>query len=199
MLKKILGRFFGNPVVRRARKNQKNYDKLLKRWNLERDENFTMQRVYTDRAGNNYYTLADPLDVCKERYERIEEAIKALEYGITRDELEESLEGILSNVAGLAYEKMTMKKLRDFVEPTRNLLNDLLFRVRRIKRDEVVLDLALLMFYIDGESPFSVNDVTLKRKREIANNDDDLRAFFLLVIEDIYSLPNDTAAQDSDA
>ena len=41
------------------------------------------------------------------------------------------------------------------------------------------MEIALVHFFIDGEDPYTLNELTMQRKKANAQADDDLRAFFL--------------------
>jgi len=51
--------------------------------------------------------------------------------------------------------------------------------MKTINSSDVMLRIALLFFFVDGEDPYTINDETQKRKYQEAQDDDALRAFFL--------------------
>ena len=109
----------------------------------------------------------------------------AIDYGISKNEIETKLNEILQTVDDMPWQNMTRDKLKDFHTKSKDQLNDLLFRLKHIKIDDLLLEAALYFFYIDGENPYIINSETQQRKMDAVRNDDELRAFFLNSIEQI--------------
>ena len=58
-------------------------------------------------------------------------------------------------------------------------LSDFLYRVKNLKSEKSILEISILIFIMEGEDPYTINEVTLNKKRELLEQDDDLKAFFL--------------------
>jgi hypothetical protein len=144
-----------------------------------------LTRVFTDRAGNNFYILKNPANLTRERAQRIEEAMTAIDFGINKTEVVEKLNGILETVEEMPWQNMTRDKLKEFHTKSKDQLNDILYRLKSVKLDDLLLEAGLYFFYIDGENPYIINSETQQRKMDAIKKDDELRAFFLNSIEQI--------------
>jgi hypothetical protein len=144
-----------------------------------------LTRVFTDRAGNNFYILKNPANLTRERAQRIEEAMTAIDFGIHKTEVVEKLNGILETVEEMPWQNMTRDKLKEFHTKSKDQLNDILYRLKSVKLDDLLLEAGLYFFYIDGENPYIINSETQQRKMDAIKKDDELRAFFLNSIEQI--------------
>ena len=168
----------------RADVNEANYQKWLKAYIPDiTAQRIELTRVYTDRHENNFYILKNPAYLTRERANRIEEALLAIEYGIGKDEITERLTEILTDVNDMPWQNMTRDRLRGFHESAKDKINDLLYRLKTIKVDDLIIEAALYFFYTDGENPYIINSETQARKREALQKDDELRAFFLNSME----------------
>lgn len=177
----------------RAEQNERNFQKWLKSYIPETtNQRIELTRVFTDRNDNNFYILKNPANLTRERAQRIEEAMLAIDYGISKEEIETKLNGILQTVDDMPWQNMTRDKLKEFHTKSKDQLNDLLYRLKHIKLDNQLLEAALYFFYIDGENPYIINSETQQRKMDAVRNDDELRAFFLNSIEQILKGSSDT-------
>jgi thiaminase len=80
----------------RAEQNESNYQKWLKTYIPETTkQRIELTRVFTDRAGNNFYILKNPANLTRERAQRIEEAMTAIDFGINKTEVVEKLKRAL--------------------------------------------------------------------------------------------------------
>ena len=177
----------------RAELNERNYQKWLKNYIPETtNQRIELTRVFTDRAGNNFYILKNPANLTRERAQRIEEAMLAVDYGIHKSEIVDKLTGILQTVDDMPWQNMTREKLREFHTKSKDQLNDILYRLKSVKVDDLLLEAGMYFFYIDGENPYIINSETQQRKADAVRNDDELRAFFLNSIEQILKGSSDT-------
>jgi hypothetical protein len=168
---------------RAAQNADKTYKKYFK-WLQQHAPNYAsgrieLRRVYTSRAGDNYYLPKDLLMLTMERKERIEELQAALDYGLTRAELAGYLHKALEAVKRLPFEfgnKTALQKLQN--EVVREI-SELQFRCNNIKSEDIILEIALVYFFVDGEDPYTLNELTIQRKKANAQVDDNLRSFFL--------------------
>ena len=170
----------------RAEQNEQNYQKWLKTYIPETTkQRIELTRVFTDRANNNFYILKNPANLTRERAQRIEECMLAIDYGIHKDEIIEKLTGILQTVDDMPWQNMTRDRLKEFHTKSKDQLNDLLYRLKSVKLDDLLLEAGTYFFYIDGENPYIINSETQQRKLDAIRKDDELRAFFLNSIEQI--------------
>jgi len=170
----------------RAEQNERNYLKWLSNYVPEvTAQRIELTRVFTDRAENNFYILKNPANLTRERAKRIEEALLAIDYGIGKPEITERLTELLSTVSDMPWQNMTRERLKEFHNKAKDQLNDLLYRLKNIQIDELILEAALYFFFIDGENPYIINGETQQRKRDAIRSDDELRAFFLNSMEQI--------------
>lgn len=140
-----------------------------------------LRRVRTSKAGVNYYLPKDLLQLTMERKAKIEEYQAALGFGMTKQQMIEILEGAITTNKEQAYEfgsnnkkahqKLNMKLQMD--------LADAVVRLKTINTADVMLRISLLYFFVDNEDPYTINQETQSRKYQEAQEDDDLRAFFL--------------------
>jgi hypothetical protein len=170
----------------RAEQNEKNYSKWLRTYIPETTkQRIELTRVFTDRAGNNFYILKNPANLTRERAQRIEEAMTAIDYGIHKNEVVEKLSSILETVEDMPWQNMTRDKLKEFHTKSKDQLNDIIYRLKSVKIDDLLLEAGLYFFYIDNENPYIINSETQQRKMDAIRKDDELRAFFLNSIEQI--------------
>lgn len=177
----------------RAEQNEKNYHKWLKAYIPETtNQRIELTRVFTDRADNNFYILKNPANLTRERAQRIEEVMTAIDYGIYKSEIVDKLSGILETVEDMPWQNMTRDKLKEFYSKSKDQINDLLYRLKTVKIDNLLLEAGTYFFYIDGENPYIINSETQQRKIDAIKQDDELRAFFLNSIEQILKGLSDT-------
>lgn len=170
----------------RAEQNERNYQKWLKTYIPETTaQRIELTRVFTDRSDNNFYILKNPANLTRERAQRIEEVMTAIDYGIHKSEVVEKLTNILQTVDEMPWQNMTRDKMKEFYTKSKDQLNDLIYRLKTVKIDDLLLEAALYFFYIDGENPYIINSETQQRKLDAVKADDELRAFFLNSIEQI--------------
>jgi hypothetical protein len=180
MLKRFLKWLRGDAAFRRSEKNHARYVK----WLSEHAPDYAtgkieLKRVKTTTDGINFYVPTDMLMMTVERKDKIQELSVGFNYGMTRGELQEFLESALDQVKELPYQSASPEKTKKFIERMRLELSEFLYRVKNIKTERIILEIAILIFHIEGENPYIINEVTQNRKRELIAKDDDLRAFFL--------------------
>jgi hypothetical protein len=177
----------------RAEKNENNFKKWLNAYiPKSTNQKIELVRVFTDRNDNNWYILKNAGQLTKERSQRIEESMLAIEYGVSKSEIMDKMNEVLINVKDLPWMNATKDKLRQFVESSQNTINDLLFRMKNITLDDMLIQAGLYFFYIDGENPYIINEETQQRKLDAIRSDDELRDFFLNSMEVILRGLSDT-------
>jgi hypothetical protein len=165
---------------RKAAKLEKKYRKWLNR----HAPTYASGRIelvhrYTSRAGNNYYLPTDLLMLTVERKNKIEELHTALQYGLTKTDLSGFLEGIQDTLKSMPFEFANKKELSKLHGRMMMDIQELLFRCNNIKTEDILLEIALYYFFVDDEDVYTINQLTIQRKKKEALQDDDLRAFFL--------------------
>jgi hypothetical protein len=177
----------------RAERNEKNFKKWLNSYIPKAtNQRIELVRIFTDRNDNNWYILKNAGQLTKERSQRIEESMLAIEYGVSKQEIMDKMNDVLTNVKDLPWMNATKDKLRQFVESAQNVINDLLFRMKNITLDDMLIQAGLYFFYIDGENPYIINEETQQRKLDAIRQDDELRSFFLTSMEQILRGLSDT-------
>jgi hypothetical protein len=170
----------------RAEKNERKYRKWLRSYTPSTtNSKIELVRVFTDRNDRNYYVAKDIGSITRERTQRIEEAMTAIDWGVPKSEVETKLNSIMDTVKSLPYSNMTPPKFRKFVEETVNEIGDVLFRMRKIKVDDLLIEAGLYFFYLDGENPYIIDPNIQAEKIANVKDDPELRAFFLNTIEQI--------------
>jgi hypothetical protein len=179
-------RFF-NPFRKknRAEKNEATYRRWLSSYVPKNSQKIALKRVYTDRQGNNYYVPADMLQVTRERRIRMEEALATASYGMSAEELESKVSELREEIDNFPWSAPTAAKLRAITDRIKNTLGDIAYRVRRVRPEDLMLQAALYLFFIDNENPYIVNPDTQQQKWDNLQSDPELRSFFLDTIEAI--------------
>lgn len=170
----------------RAEINEKRYRSWLKKYEPKStNHRIELVRVFTDRNDNNYYVARDMGAITRERTRRIEECMLSIEWSVPKSEIETKLSDILETIKNAPYSNMTPQKLRTFVESSTNEINDILFRMKTISDDDLLIEAGLYFFYMDGENPYVIDPGIQKQKNDNVRNDPELRSFFLNTIEQI--------------
>jgi hypothetical protein len=182
----------------RAEINEKRYRSWLKKYEPKStNHRIELVRVFTDRNDNNYYVARDMGAITRERTRRIEECMLSIEWSVPKSEIETKLSGILETIKSAPYSNMTPQKLRTFVESSTNEINDILFRMKTISDDDLLIESGLYFFYIDGENPYVIDPGIQKQKNDNVRNDPELRSFFLNTIEQILIVSANGSEADS--
>lgn len=177
----------------RAERNEHNYRKWLNSYIPKAtSQKIDLKCVFTDRSDNNFYILANPAHLTRERANKIEEALTAIDYGVHKNEIITKLTAILETVDAMPWQNMSREKLKEFYTKSKDQINDLLYRFKSIQVDDLIIEAALYFIYIDNENPYIVNPETMQRKRDLIAVDYELRAFFLNSMEQILKGLNDT-------
>ena len=178
-IKKFLAKRKAKSALKIANREHKEYmNFLLTAAPTYSSGKIDLRRVRT--AGKRvFYVPQDMLMLTMERKLKIEELQLALDYGMTREELNKFLEAIQVAVQKLPYAINDKKEHKKLVFEIMRETGELMHRANNIKSEAILLEIALLFFFIDGENPYELNPLIQKEKREIAMKDDALRAFFL--------------------
>lgn len=130
--------------------------------------------VYTDKQGNNYYIARNIWQgISRDRLAAIERANLAMEYRMSR-------EAIMENEAQKMREIQKAQKGDLGALQTAYKLSWETFEVMKsAPSDQILMEYAVNILYTDGENPELFDPEFIKMKRERADNDPALRAFFL--------------------
>ncbi len=176
----------------RSEKNERKYRKWLKTYTPKTtNTKIELVRVFTDRNDCNYYVAKDIGTITKERTERIEQAMTDIDWSVPKSEITERMSDIMETIKAAPYSNMNPTKLRSFVEGATNQIGDLLYRMKSIKVDDLLIEAALYFFYVDDENPYQIDPTTQDNKMDAVRNDPELRAFFLDTIEQILTVSAD--------
>ena len=134
---------------------------------------------YTSLSGANYYTPKDLLQLTQERINKVEELQTAMSYGMTKPDLSVFLKDIKKTIGDMAFAFSNKSAMQDLHEKAMADINELIFKSDNIKTEDLILEISLYYFFVDGEDPYIINPLTIQRKKKEALQDDALRAFFL--------------------
>ena len=173
----------------RAEKNERKYRKWLRSYTpTTTNTKIDLVRVFTDRNNRNYYVAKDIGTITKERTERIEQSMVDIDWNVPKSEINERMADIMETIKSAPYSNMSPNKLRTFVENATNQIGDLLYRMKSIRVDDLLIEAALYFFYIDNENPYRIDPDIQAEKLDAVRNDPELRAFFLNTIEQILTV-----------
>jgi hypothetical protein len=173
----------------RAERNERKYRKWLRSYTPSTtNTKIELVRVFTDRNDRNYYVAKDIGTITKERTERIEQTMVDIDWGVPKSEIMDSMSDILETIKNAPYSNFNPTKLRTFVETATNQIGDLLYRMKSIRVDDLLIESALYFFYIDNENPYIIDPDIQAQKLDAVRNDPELRAFFLATIEQILTV-----------
>jgi hypothetical protein len=164
--------FFKKQPETAAAKNERVY----RAWLAQNLPSYATDRAelilcYTDRNGNNFYQYANLMQMPQERAVKLDIASQAALYGLDSDFLNTLAE---NGIDFLQSDSDQAKKDKLWYD-----LHELQNRLKESNVQRLYVHLGALLFLIDHEDPYTVNDLTTARKIEMAATDDDLRAFFL--------------------
>lgn len=129
--------------------------------------------VYTDKAGHNYYVARDIwAGISRERLAALEMAGIELESRMKVAEMLESLKGIMSQC-----KRAQMGEVEGGYEAYK-LTYEMYETMRTSPSEAVLMEYAVNLIYTDGENPQQLSPSIMQEKRNRANDDIELRAFF---------------------
>lgn len=158
-----------------AEANRKAYMEMLGglKWDTLGSEP-EMMWAYTDAAGHNYYVPRNIWQgISRDRLAALETASLALERRQSREQLMESLRKVLAQ-----FQRCQNGDLEAAHEGYAEAWK--VFELARsAPSEQVLLEYAVHLIYTDGESPETLSPSMLQIKRERAQSDTALKAFFL--------------------
>lgn len=155
----------------------KQYNELLKtiRW-----DNFgsqpEMQLVYTDLEGHNYYVPKNAYQgITRDRLAAVEAAAMAMETRMKRETFLVNMSEVLIRFERCRAGNDVMLSATEGYQIALDMFNVM----KNAPENEVLMQYALHMILTDGEDPTGISPSILKEKRERAEKDPALNAFFL--------------------
>lgn len=158
-----------------AEANRKAYMEMLGvlKWDTLGSEP-EMMWAYTDADGHNYYVPRNIWQgISRDRLTAIESASLALERRQSREQLMESLRKVLAQ-----FQRCQNGELEAAHEGYAEAWK-VLELARTAPSEQVLMEYAVHLIYTDGENPETISPSLLQIKRERAQNDTALKAFFL--------------------
>jgi hypothetical protein len=173
----------------RAERNERKYRKWLRSYTPSTtNTKIELVRVFTDRNDRNYYVAKDIGTITKERTERIEQTMVDIDWSVPKSEITDRMSEIMETIKNAPYSNYNPNKLRTFVETATNQIGDLLYRMKSIRVDDLLIESALYFFYVDNENPYIIDADIQAEKLDAVRNDPELRAFFLATIEQVLTV-----------
>lgn len=184
---------------RRANRRDREFQKWLNTYDPPNAAGkVVLKKCYLDNNFNNWYFCSDPLHTTKERIDMIEEAVRDAEYNIEKSDVVAHFQKSKSSLLDCRQllKDRKYKELDKTIERISADTSDIEFRMSQLGTESLMLRLAIVFFYIEGESPYTVNQLTLQRKKELIEADDDLRAFFLQTTWNLFRASTNIGGQD---
>lgn len=144
--------------------------KLFKRKQQIKEEpkrQLEMKKVYTDKAGNDWYEYANPLQLPAKRAIAAEVATRFAEMNLTKE--------MLMNV----FTEMKKCANDGDIVTLFSLLNEVEFRLNFIGEEQTLMELASCYFVIGDEDETDFSEIAKKKKMDILQDDLDTRSFFI--------------------
>jgi hypothetical protein len=157
--------------------NQQTHIRLKKGWDEARisagGKVVDIQEIYYTTSGSIYYSHTNILDMSIERQIHLGKALKGLEYGLSSKYLDN-------------YERKMEKYLEEGkADKAKQLLQDFKLRRKKLPEERLLLEVALCMFYRHDENPYTYSPLLQVQKLTQAEEDANLRAFFILGVWEI--------------
>lgn len=128
----------------------------------------TLEKIYTDKAGNDFYSFQNPLQMTAERILALEVIQKSNEYSIDTKTLIELMDLIIDNCNKGKPASAAM------------VAGDVKIRAMKICDYELVMDFASIAFLINDERPDLLIPGEKEKKLKLWKEDAESRSFFLL-------------------
>lgn len=182
----------------RAEENEHNYKKWLSAHIPKTTSSkIEVQRVFTDRADNNWYVFKNIGNMTRERAIKIEETLTWMDFGISKAEFIQGMTEIKEKIENIPWEKPTSASLKKFHDSALQKIGDFMYRVDNVKVEDLMLMSVMYFVLIDNEDPYIINETLQADKFAIASKDPELRAFFLQLMQDIFIGWSNTRQQTS--
>lgn len=135
-----------------------------------------MLRVYTDLEGHNYYVPKNAYQgITRDRLAAVEAAAMAMETRMKREAFLLNMSEVLIRFEKCRAGNNVMQSATEGYQIALDMFNVM----KNAPENEILMQYALHMILTDGEDPTGISPSILKEKRERAENDPALNAFFL--------------------
>lgn len=131
-----------------------------------------LRHVYTDKAGNKYYSFVNPLQMTMERNVASSVANKEFLYNMTVEDLNKICDDIMIANNARDYNTVALKA------------NEIKVRSQKLVEYETTLKLGAIYFLMNDEHPGRYNPLITNKKVETWKADDEARGFFLQLVWD---------------
>lgn len=143
------------------------WNKQKKQSTNKRERQIAVNKVYTDKFGNDWFEYVNNLTIPARRTINAEVATRFAEMNLTKSELMILIEAMKKNAnTGNIVELFSV-------------LSEIEFRLNFIGEEKTLMELAVCYFIIDGEDETQFSDEWQNKKRDILNADSDAKDFFL--------------------
>ncbi len=143
------------------------FRKKQKQQSVKRERQIALNRIYTDKFGNDWFEYQNNLSMPVKRTINAEVSTRFAEFNLTKSELKRLID------------EMKKRANDGNIVELFSILNEIEFRMNYAGEEKTLLDLAICYFVCgnEDETQFTDNDQT--RKREILMSDSDAKDFFL--------------------
>jgi len=143
------------------------WNKQKKQSTNKRERQIAVNKIYTDKFGNDWFEYINNLTIPARRTINAEVATRFAEMNLTKSELMILIEAMKKNAnTGNIVELFSV-------------LSEIEFRLNFIGEEKTLMELAVCYFIIDGEDETQFSDEWQNKKRDILNADSDAKDFFL--------------------
>lgn len=167
-------------LQRKAKREYIAYAKWLKNNNGRfTNKKIVPKYVWTDRSGLNWYVINNFDDATNERMNAIELQLQAMRYGVEVDDLTTALTDISKTFDSI--KKASQLKTHHYQAMTKAQAKALEYkhRLTELTPERITLKLATLLYVIDGENPYIIDNELNDKKLQLIENDAESTAFFL--------------------
>lgn len=126
-----------------------------------------VNKVYTDKFGNDWYEYANPLQIPAKRAISAEVATRFADMNLTKNNLQ-----VLMN-------EMKKKANEGNIVELFTLLGEIEYRLNFIGEEETLLELACSYYLVGDEDETDMNDFYRQKKLDILKKDKDAKNFFM--------------------
>jgi len=143
------------------------WNKQKKQTTIKRERQIAVNKIYTDKFGNDWFEYVNNLTIPARRTINAEVATRFAEMNLTKSELMILIDAMKKNAnTGNIVELFSV-------------LSEIEFRLNFIGEEKTLMELAVCYFIIDGEDETQFSDEWQTKKRDILNADSDAKDFFL--------------------
>lgn len=126
-----------------------------------------LNKVYTDKFGNDWYEYANPLQIPAKRAIAAEVATRFADMNLTKANFK------------ILIDEMKKKANEGNIVEVFALLNEIEYRMNFIGEEETLLELACAYYVMGDEDETDMTDFDREKKLEVFKKDKDAKNFFL--------------------